>query len=600
MEERLLGQNKYPDRAIINKFYTLSDEALFAVSSKAIPSLSVEGLCFIRNTLRASVKRKKELRTPTLGELRLYGEIFSESSKNADLIALSSVEGDGKQISDTYADLLAKVKVLYKKGAFVPTLDALANVSKEYTDMIGRDCGTLYAYTSGIGNKSSDVLSVTDIGGREAFHFTRKEEDTFAKRADYGISVFILRPIIGINDEYEANAKRFFASAARFSLYRARAKVGRHGIIGALMRLTDGAAVDTSVLYKSEEGALPALALSDRGRYIVIANFKNAKKLSILADRYGLTCTEFARTNDSECFKLMMGKKSLELKSKFLSSIMNYREKKAVSLPCGAAYLPTEYSHPVFRGGIDGRDGLEAFEGRCFYSHRSDISADPFKEGFFSALDASIALVSRGVNRRSVCMAYEYSFPRSLVSGDELGKDLALILGVYRFNMELAAPTAISSVKYGKGRGLLTVSYSMRPKVSIASMLSSEGNKLCFMGFDVGEDGLPDMNSYRQMCDRFFELAEKGKVISAYAVTGSLSAAVYSMSGKLAASFNDKGEAMALTRCRGIVFEVSSATGLEEIGIIVKNNDEELAVSAEKPLYDLSDEDFSIPEDKEI
>ena len=192
-----------------------------------------------------------------------------------------------------------------------------------------------------------------------------------------------------------------------------------------------------------------------------------------------------------------------------------------------------------------------------------------FAEAVNGLTDALLTLVSHGIDRRTVCSAVAYEFPRHGVSEKELGENLALILGVYRVGVELVLREGMTDVNYTDRRCLLATLYAEEPRRLIENKFTKEGSHITLLSLGSGSDGLVNFSDVRSLCDRFIELCKEGKVYSARAVTGDLSAALRDMSNELTAELADGGKPLIRVNCRGILFETDADTDLNLIGKVV-------------------------------
>ena len=112
-------------QTVIRIFFELDNEALATAVAKAAPKLTSDNAIFIRNAL------KKEKRSVSVAELRIYEAMLSKRRKHTDGATVTELETDRIAIKESYADLMQKAAVIYGKHKNGLTLSEAARVSNE-------------------------------------------------------------------------------------------------------------------------------------------------------------------------------------------------------------------------------------------------------------------------------------------------------------------------------------------------------------------------------------------------------------------------------------------------------------------------------------
>ncbi len=171
------------------------------------------------------------------------------------------------------------------------------------------------------------------------------------------------------------------------------------------------------------------------------------------------------------------------------------------------------------------------------------------------AIDAALSFVAYGYDRRLISLYMKYNFPKNADS-KTLGDCLATILGAYRVTCELCM-TDVPCISYTDSED---VSFSASPfvkneKAYMPSNLNAKGSKLYLLSFNRLENGMPDFESFRNMCDLYHTLSSQRKIRSALAINGVLRDAISKMEGAFRFVANEKTAEMLDQSFCGILLE---------------------------------------------
>lgn len=517
-----------------------------------------------KNTEFIEAEYKGLGKTPSYAELKIFGAILETRRRYADSYLISEIESDSIALRETYADLLQKARAVFEKKTERLSLDEAAYVCGEYMRYIGRRdrLTSLCADTDSI---SENSLSIYEENGKSTVVFegkAKKRKSEKVRKIGKGYAVLLLD-----GENYDESAALFFADSKIDVSYNCRIKIGAYGIVGALCSLTDGVRVDTARLCSD----IPAERLLTKeffGKYLILCHRDNLKIITDKAIEMGLTATYFANTERDGLFTT----RDMKMPIRLLRALLHSARETAV--------CPDE---PNFSSVHKLRVTAKAKDGACRISENEILrhsgrvisplcicpESNSFAEAVNGLTDALLNLVARGIDRRAVCSAVAYEFPRHGVSEKELGENLALILGVYRVGVELVLREGMTDVNYTDRRCLLATLYAEEPRRLIENKFTKEGSHITLLSLGSGSDGLVNFSDVRSLCDRFIELCKEGKVYSARAVTGDLSAALRDMSNELTAELADGGKPLIRVNCRGILFETDADTDLNLIGKVV-------------------------------
>ena len=517
------------------------------------------------NNIECIKKEYKRIdRTPSYDELKIYAAILEARRRSATGYLISGLKSDSIALRETYSDLMQKANAVFEKKTAGLSLDEAAYICGEYMRYIGRRdrLTPICSDTDGVGD---NALSLFGDDGGAALVFgkkTKKNKPPRVGKIGNGYAVLLLD-----GEEYDLSSASFFSDREVDLSYNFKVKIGAYGLVGALCALTRGARVDTARL-SSDIPRDKLLTGAFWGKHLVFCPKNNIKPISDKAVEYGLNAIYFANTKKDE----MLTTRDMAMPMRLLRALSDSTTEVTVS-PV-EPNLSTSHKRPVTAQTKDGSsqiadDGLTAHGGRIISPIHVCPDENSFGEAVNSLTDALLSLVARGVDRRAVCSAVSYELLRRGISEKELGESLALILGVYRVGVELALSEGITDVKYTDRRSLLAALYAEKPRHIIENKFVKNGSRLALLSLGTGSDGLVDFSDIRSVCDRFTELCKEGKVYSARAVSGDLSAVIDAMSGVLTAELSNEGKALTGIGYRGILFETDGDSELNMIGKVI-------------------------------
>lgn len=170
-------------------------------------------------------------------------------------------------------------------------------------------------------------------------------------------------------------------------------------------------------------------------------------------------------------------------------------------------------------------------------------------------IDDILSLIACGYDCQLISLYIRYNFPKN-ANAKTLGDCLATILGAYRVMCELCI-TDVSLVNHTDSDDVsVTTSLFAKSKKSyIPTKLNANQAKLYLISFDKLENGMPDFESFRAMCERYRILASYGKVKSALAINGNLRDAISNMEGDFRFVPNEKASEILGESFCGILLE---------------------------------------------
>ena len=520
LQEPLAEYDPFGETAPAQGFLALSEEGLLAFGEAHLTGMHLADMRFCQAYYR------REGRTPTYGELRMLEALIEERRRSAEGYVMSRIRIADDTVAATYEDMVAKCRVLFPNRNTPLTVADMAMVSGAYMNRIGR--------------------------GGEAF--SRKEEQTPALPTG---TAFVLLMPAEENGAYEQGLADMLTNPEIAPLYGGKHRVNRYGILGTLALLGNGVFADLRLLSQTdtEPIRLSDLVTEHHGRMMLSATRENAAWLCRYAERYGLRATYFAKLTETGRWRTSReASVAVDVDISFLCSLLHGMDLGELALPQEDFGAP--YTHTRLMGGV--RAPMSA--------RRAVALLATAEENCFSAavglmLDATLHLVCRGVDRRSVGFSLSYGLPRYANGETEMGKNLSLILGAYRVTVELAAPEFESAVEYiGGGRRLACTAYTPSVGKNIPDRVTRAGSRVGYLTFRRNEAGVPDFEDFRQTCDRFIAWCERGIVLSARAVTGDAPSAASELASE---GLCVEWKADTDFRLSGILFEYDGKCSLE-------------------------------------
>ena len=519
----------------------------------AIPSLNRHNIKFIGEYYS---KLKK---CPTYGELRLYGAILDIQRRRADGAVISALGTDSIALMETYNDYKTKAVAMRGKKKAELTLDESAALLGEYMRMIGRYDSRSFAKAPKARLDVNDLTLISDGTPIKTLGASKEKiKKKSKKRTEEKFALILLNA-----DAKDSSLRALFNDKSARAKCKKAVRIGEFGLAGAISDICEGARADLSRL--SADPPFHTL-LTERftGKYIVLTNAKQAKAFIEIATGHGVEAIYFALTENGDHLRTRYANIPLEL-ARLLMTSRKAEQVCVCECDPSAAYTPLPLSAKK------GDKQFDSFDESLLKTRErlvAAVSISPEKNSFGAAVNAmvdnTLRLVAAGVDRRAICSAAAYEFPRDDRDAESLGESLALILGAYRVGVELAFSDGLTETSYKTERKLTSVLYASAPRTPVAASLTTDGSYVGFLPLEKSDDGLVDFASLRRVCDRFCELKLKGKILSARAVTDEPSATVKKMENGFKVTFTENGKLAANTPCKGILFETADR-GLEGI-----------------------------------
>lgn len=530
-------------RGIVTQFATMDRDNLASMAEDLNLAMSLTDLRFCQHYFA-----KVEQRDPTLDEIYFLDAIVRERKLSAYSYLYTNVSATDGNAAQTYRDLNEK------KASLAPAFSAplapkdVLPITATYLRKIGGITQNVLALES---NRRHDVKNAQPIPPETAIMLLLPEDGSASATA------------------YEWQVQSFTTAPTIATCIRRLLQTDHCGIACTLANKTTGIFADLS-RFAGEDGKMPelsCLAEDHIGRYLLFCGRDATEMLAERAPEFGLRAIYFAKVTLTGRFALrrdfnphlMMDLGFLRALAGGLQDGSALVKKEELQLP--TPHLPLEESDSVAVQNLT-RD-LPKLR---FSTVKVSLEASPFSHALNAALDAVIGAVCAGANRRNLTLLTQFEFPIRGISPESLGDDLSAMLGVYRACIELSLLPQGYQNASGNNFSLLClaagtefISERAKPADTLAS------NSLYFLPVLRRQDGMPDFDHFRRMCDYVYHLYREKKIYQAYPVSGELSARLTAIAGGRQFTLTSEGERLAPYFNQGILLEGKDLTDLSII-----------------------------------
>lgn len=454
--------------AIVKNFSAYTDKMLSAMIEDLDLFMSVRDLAFCRDHWA-----HRGISNVTLSEIYLLDELVMRSRCTVWNSAVAELLSDNIDLRDTYSDLYKKYQYLYGDKVRPLSLEMAANICTEYLYKIG-------AYDKS--EKNTRKLSA-------------EEKLTLKLHTIAENTAFTLITPIEATDDYNSAVLSFISDTEVENSIICARKVDRCGIVAALADMADGIYADIySIPEMPEQRELSDLVTACHTRVIIATQKQDLPDLSIIAERYGLSLSYFAKAVQSD--KLTLANptgKRIQIDTSLIRALRSSLVGQVFDL-CGEA---TEY----------------------------------FYRAVNTVLSAILPTIALGTDRSRIRLNTSYLFP-NIVDSMPLGCSLATILGAYRIMCEMCLPDT-PKIEYNEYEDVdfSTISYPSKNGAHMDDEFRTAGSYVYLLSFDRTDSGLPNFASLRAMCDFYRSKVVTDKVRSARAVVGTPIETIEKMTG---------------------------------------------------------------------
>ena len=464
---------------------------------------------------------------PTEEELAFLDAFVGQNYRYPDAFLISQMQTEDAFLAETFHDLMDKRAAAKPNYSAPCSFEEITKVAQKYLEVCGKKpspidtvhfrCQTHPALTLAAGKVSPVCLD----GDTECGLFCGKpHHSALVCRAPLanGDTVYA---ILKSTDDVEDFEKKLLAFAKAPSVLLHVKKlfpVGDRGLIHSLFDTEMGFEVELSRLY----GDAPATRLLE-GDLGLIFIAKKERESEVLMDALdaGLRPRLVGALKGDDRAVLNRGDNTpLLLTLPFLKALAfsrAYRTEIPSGEPCHGVALS-----PLGTACIDGQDVIFA---------RAD-GDDSRHAALYAALCALASCVGSGVGLRDIRIAARTKLSLADISTKNLGKQLALLLGLYRAETEFELTELDSEMQITDESSSVTLyAVSAKPQNMIPDTLVGDSSAVYLLEPRYDSDGNPDFDNIKDMFTYVAGLTENGTVLSARAVFGDILPTLDSMSG---------------------------------------------------------------------
>ena len=570
--------------SFVNGFNFFSNDELAAFLSANEYSFTLEQFIYIRDYF----KNEKKM-FPTYNQLMLFDAINRAriiQKKGYSIYSASANEG-AEYILDTSKDMLAKRGAIKKGFSGAMPISYASKIASEYLNTIG------YA------EKAKDFIPASsDFTAGYYIHvnegepiFVYADQAIYAtdtpnqNQAQMGYSnmhntILMLVPTENIGpDEYNARVNELLSLPEVDSLISNHSVINApYGILDVLLKETNGIFVNLANIPEIEKNNfgrvvhLTSLVSSCIGRHVFATHNMSIGIINNIAENYSLTACVFAIRNGTRlCTLDAMRNPPFSFDFNILQAITDFKDHSAYiftdekAQALGAkknAYLTDNRSgtKQTFRA-----ERILNFGKAMACASARELDPSPYKTSAVNIVDVICSLIAKGVAKNSITLSIQYSLLCGTNDPEELGKNLAAILGAYRSMVELCVSDVSPQISYNeKKRSILSLASAKPPKRPIRSSFSSENTHVYFYSLEFCEDGLPNYEKLRQFIRYYYSQIENDNIISAFAINENLSAILQGASQNTSIEFDGSFSASSFNLAHGILFEARDLIAINE------------------------------------
>lgn len=520
---------------LVKNFSRLDDGALLSLKSTYMLSMSLDELTTCRD-----ICAKHGSKEMSISALYLLDELVSEAKKDQKNIAISSFNTDSKDIFETYEDLIKRYSAIQRKTKTMLPLSDAFEVASEYMALTGKP--------------SSKLPRLSDISLADGEKIYPISSESCKNSAFFSDTVFaLITPTRAMSEEeYVALTESFISYEALAENIRFVRKIALGGIMRAISEAGCGVSISPTSLPDMPPIIEPSHLVSEHhGRFLIGLSEAQLDFANILCESSALSLSAFASaTPQSKIFIRREDNSPIALDLELvrtLSTVSCAARACAEEKPVGERSPATELLTVC-----------ETTSQKVVSLLATELKDAPFGNAIETSLSAILPQIVLGIPRSDIALKLKYSFSENF-DGASLGADISAVLGIYRVMSELYLQGE-SSVEYSSEREpyISVAAIADTPAEKIPTAFCHEHSGVYLLSFARTEDGMPNFESFRGMCDFYQKLLNSDCVRSAVAVCGNVGEALASMSSAFECSIKECAEDICKENLLGIILETNA------------------------------------------
>ncbi len=466
---------------------------------------------------------------PSEEELAFLDAFVGQNYRYPDAFLISQMQTEDAFLAETFHDLMDKRATVSPHYSTPCSFSEITEVAQKYLGACGKkpspmdtlrfSCLTHPALTLAAHKAEPVCLDGDTQNGLFGGKPLQNALTCHAPLADGDKMYALLKSTDGDGvSDFEQKLLAFAASPSVLLHVKKLYPVGKRGLLGALFDTEMGFKVELSRLY----GDAPAKRLleDDLGLMFVAKKDKSSDVLMDALEAGLRPRLVGTLRNDGQTLLEHSADHCLAFTLPFLRALAfsrAYRTEIIPREPCRDVAIS-----PLGTACIDGQNVIFA---------RAD-GDDSRHAALYAALCALASCVGSGVGLRDVRIAVRTKLFLADISTKNLGKQLGLLLGLYRAETEFELTELDSEIQItDKNASVTLYAVASKPQAIIPDTLVGDSSAIYLLEPRYDGDGNPDFESVKDMFAYVGKLTENGTVLSARAVFGNILPTLEQMSG---------------------------------------------------------------------
>ena len=498
-----MNQNLYT--AIFN-FPTLSPERLRALGEELGLSMPAETLLACQRYYLEEARR-----APSAAELLMLDRLVAETASAMEYQTVSELYTDESDLAATYADMMARRRVLTPNTSTPPSFSELASLGRRHLD------GSLPVSekkpTATAGKAHSRKMAAKRKGG--------SYEDELISIGGVNPSASVCREPIAVGDtvyaifrganegeDFDKTLDGFLASAAVVNWAKEILPTCGKSALFSLLTLSKSVEFTRFSLRGDKD------ILSPEEGAILVAKAPAAADLLMEAHDLDLRVQKLGRITSDGCFRIPLTEESaISLPLSFLGSLL-YTIRNTVEIEKGSPEDTLLQISPTNSFSLNKTD-------YCVTKVTASGSS-PFHASLYAAIGGMSAAVACGADPTRFSVAAVLAAPENKTDPVALGSSLSAIMGLYRAEAEFALYNATTTFEEGEKTPTVSI-WTMAPiEKAIPDTVVGGGTSIYYLEPQYAEGGMPDFESFRKLHAYVHALGKDGLILSARAASGNL------------------------------------------------------------------------------
>ncbi len=555
--------------------------------------MSMETLAFCMKYYRDGAGRD-----PFADELLMLDHLTQALEEEIDSVAPVDLYTNDDFAAETYADILSKRRAHDPHAPHPCTLREALQMASIHLFSAGRDA-IPYRGASLIPEYLKDypLAPNEDCISAPNAPYRLRILPTMGEKEHAGDLLVLLTPTHGQTQlQFQRCCEGVLSDATLLPSIHAVTNVHPAGLLRTLLGISNSLSIVLTP-FSALETPLPLTVLTDQyGGCRILRIAATARETLLPAVRHmGITASVFAEVTNDGMYTFRRGNAApFSVDPQFLRSLFHYKGIK-VTLPPENALSPIAHRavtplncRYLSTKNADCSD--VTLKNGILATAASSILADaPMRSALYTTLLPILTLCAQGIPLREQSLSVGIELPQGSPDPKSSAATLAMALGLYRAQIELAVPAQANTVRSDPKAGAPTLTAFATAKGSriLPGCLTKPGSFVYCLSPAMREDDRPDFRSLREYMSRLVELAQKGEILSACVLGGeSITDGLAKMKGNYSATLCDGKLAAESALPIAILIESESELPYTKVAVTVKTENTLSTPEAALPVKD--------------